>query len=50
MIDGTLDAEKSQHGYRWTFVTTSGAMYLGGFWHKTRKAAIAEGEAWLHTQ
>lgn len=50
MTDGQLDVEKSEHGYRWTFVTTGGAMYLGGQWHKTRKAAVAEGEAWARTQ
>jgi hypothetical protein len=50
MIDGQLDVEKSQLGFRWTFITTGGAMYLGGKWHRTRKAALADGEAWLRTQ
>ena len=50
MIDGQLDVEKSEHGYRWTFVTTSGAMYLGGTWHRTKKAAVADGEAWSRKQ
>lgn len=50
MIDGVLDVEKSELGYRWTFITTGGAMYMGPLWHKTRKAAVAAGEHWQRSQ
>lgn len=50
MIDGVLDVEKSEHGFRWTFITTGGAMFLGPVWHKTRKAAVSDGEKWQRSQ
>ena len=46
MIEGTLDVERSGNSYRWTFISTGGAMFLGGIWHKTHKAALAEGKIW----
>lgn len=46
-MDGTLDVERSKNGdYRWIYVSPSGAMHLGGRWFRSKKAALAAGEAW----
>jgi hypothetical protein len=54
MIDGgELSVQKVSTGYRWSYVTTGGATFLGPRIHKGRNgksAARSAGEKWLEEQ
>jgi len=46
-LSGSLETTKSARGYRWVYYHPGGAMHLGARWHRTKKAALADGIAWM---
>ena len=47
LMHGILDTQKGSRGYRWTWTSPGGASYIGPTPHRTKKDAIAAGNAWL---
>ncbi|WP_161630355.1 hypothetical protein [Mycobacterium sp. UM_CSW] len=48
-VDG-VDAEKTPAGWRWRWQSPWAVVHYGPTFHRTKKAAVAEGVRWLKKQ